>query len=211
MSAKVDLDNKLVTPDRIAEMALDDAELFQELLNGIAPQTQKSARRENCSQALMFLAETWPEVLLSHWDYFFELLESNNGSSKYVAVYVIASLTKAEQSSKFESYFDRYFAVLDDESVMVASHAALNATKIGKSCPNLQTRIVHELLNIDHSHHTPNHLALVKAYIIESLDSLYGSANNQPEIMDFVKMQLYCESPKTVKLAKAFIKKWGTH
>lgn len=209
MAANVDLENKLVTPDRIAEMALDDPELLQELLTGVAPQTQKSARRENCSQALMFMAETWPEALLPHWDTFFGLLKSNNGSSKYVAVYVIASLTKAEKYGNFEKYFDSYFAALDDESVMVASHTAFNAAKIGKSYPELQTSIIRRMLQINSTHHTTNHLALVKAYIIESLDSLYETASNQPEILDFVKAQLQSESPKTVKLAKAFIKKRG--
>jgi hypothetical protein len=209
MAVKVDLENKLVAPDRIAEMALDDPELLQELVNGVAPQSQKSTRRENCSQSLMFMAETWPEALLPYWDTFFNLLKSDNGSSKYVAVYVIASLTKAEKTGKFEKYFDDYFATLDDASVMVASHAALNTAKIGKSYPELQPMIIHQLLQINNTHHTSNHLALVKAYIIESLDSLYETASNQPEILDFITAQLQSKSPKTVKQAKAFFKKWG--
>jgi hypothetical protein len=188
---------------------LDDPELLQELLNGVAPQSQKSARRENCSQALMFMAETWPEVLLPKWDYFIQLCKSNNGSSKYVAVYVIASLTKADQTGKFDQFFEDYFSLLNDESVMVASHAALNAAKIGKACPALQTKIAQRLMQIDQSQHEGNRLALVKAYIIDTLDALYETSSIQPEIMDFVRNQVQSDSPKTIKLAKAFIKKWG--
>ncbi len=207
MPSQVNLENKLVTPDRIAEMALDDPALLNELLAGIAPHKQKSARRENCSQALMFMAETWPETLLPHWDYFVQLFKGNNGFSKYVAIYVIASLTKASPK-KFETTLDDYFSLLDDESVMVASHAALNATKIAHACPDLQAEIINRLLQIDQSKHDPDRLGLVKAYIIETLDSLYLTASNQSEIMDFVKAQIGCSSPKSVKLAKAFLKKY---
>ena len=208
MSPQVDLENKLITPDRIAELAIDSPELLQELLNGIGPQTQKSTRRENCSQSLIFMAETWPEVLLPHWDYFFQLFKSNNGFSKYVAIYVIASLTKADQTCRFEHYLDDYFALLDDSSVMVASHAALNAAKIAQSCPALETKIVRRLLQIDQTNHDPGHLALLKAYVIESLDLLFPISELKAEIMDFVAAQLNSESPKTRKLVKAFQKKW---
>jgi len=209
MAAQVDLDNKLVTPDRIAELALDNLELLRELLNGVSPQTQKSARRENCSQALMFMAETWPERLLPHWDYFIEISKSENGFSKYVAVYVIASMTKADHTGRFERSFEDYFALLNDESVMVACHAALNSAKIGIACPSLQSEITRRLLQIDQTRYQGNHLALVKAYIVETLDALYPTSSLQSEIMAYVKDLQQSESPKTVKLAKAFVKKWG--
>lgn len=208
MPSHVDLENKMVTPDRIAEMALDDTALLNDLLVGIAPQKQKSTRRENCSQALMFMAETWPETLLPHWDYFVQLFKSNNGFSKYVAIYVIASLTKASPK-KFKTTLDDYFSLLDDESVMVASHAALNAAKIAHACPDLQTEIIIRLLQIDHSKHDPGRLGLLKAYIIDTLDSLYLTASNQSEIMEFIKAQIDCPSPKTVKLVKTFLKKYS--
>lgn len=208
MAAKIDLENKLVTPDLIAEQALDDPALLRELLAGVAPQSQKSARRENCSQALMIMAETWPEPLLPHWDYFVQLFKSSNGSSKYVAVYVIASLTKAAPE-QFNSILEDYFYLLNDESVMVASHAVLNAAKIAQACPVLQPEIIRRLLQIDQTNHDPNRLGLVKAYIIDTLDLLYPNAANQSEIMEFIKAQIGCPSAKTVKLAKAFIKKYA--
>ena len=154
----------------------------------------------------MFMAETWPEILLPHWERFIELFKSNNGSSKYVAIYVIASLTKAKPDL-FEKDFENYFALLDDESVMVASHAALNAAKIARACPNLYPAIIDRLLHIDQTHHDAGHLGLVKAYVIETLEILFTDAQNQPEIIGFVRAQLNCPSPKTVKLARAFLKK----
>ncbi|HCS39476.1 MAG TPA: hypothetical protein DIW44_07825 [Anaerolineaceae bacterium] len=207
MANHVDLENKLVTPDRIAELALDNPALLQELLAGVSPQSQKSTRRENCSQALIFMAETWPEPLLPHWDYFVQLFKSSNGFSKYVAIYVIASLTKAAPEH-FNSTLEDYFMLLNDESVMVASHAALNAAKIALACPSQKAEIIRRLLLVDQTHHNLNHLSLVKAYVVEALDALYPTALNQSEIMGFVKAQNECQSPKTKKLVKAFLKKY---
>jgi hypothetical protein len=156
----------------------------------------------------MFMAETWPEHLLPHWDYFVQLFKSNNGFSKYVAIYVVASLSTAAPD-RFASTLEEYFTLMDDESVMVASHAALNAAKIARACPSLQTEIINRLLSVDQTHHDPGHLGLVKAYVVEALDALYPSVSNQSEILEFVSAQIECPSPKTVKLAKVFLKKWA--
>jgi len=208
MTGKVDLESKLSHPDQIAEIALDDPSLFRELLDGISPEHQKSTKRENCSQALMFMAETWPQTLLPHWDYFVTLMRSQNGFSKYVAIYVIASLVKEDKTGRFKQSWNNYQSLLDDESVMVASHAALNAAKIAKICPDMREDIIMALLKIDETHHEAGHLGLVKAYIIEGLDLLYEQSTNKVGILDFVRAQTQASSVKAVKNAKAFLKKW---
>ncbi len=211
MTSTLMLDQKSSHPDQIAEMALDDPALLQELLDGVAPQTQKSARRQNCSQALLIMSQTWPERLLPHWEYFTQLLKSSNGSSQYVAIYVISSLVNVDTSARINNNFADYFALLDDESVMVASHAALNAARIAKACPSLETAVIQKLLDIDNCHHSPGHLALVKAYVIEALEQIYETSTCKTEIIQFVEAQTGSESPKTVKLARAFLKKFGSN
>ncbi len=124
MNATIDLTKRSTHPDLIAEKALDDAGLLQKLLQGISPSEKTHALRENCSQALLYMAQQWPEMLLPHWDYFVGLLKSDNGFSKYVAIHVIASLVPLDERGLFEKAFNVFYGLLDDESVMVASHAA---------------------------------------------------------------------------------------
>lgn len=208
MQGNINLESKLTHPEQLAESALDDPSLLKELLDGIAPQHQKSTRRENCSQALMFMAETWPQILLPHWDYFVKLMSGQNGFSKYVAIYVIASLVKEDKTSKFKQSWNNYRSLLDDDSVMVASHAALNAAKIAKIRPDMREDIIMALLKIDETHHEAGHLGLIKAYIIEGLDLLYEQSTKKSEILSFVRAQMQAPSTKAVKNAKAFLKKW---
>ncbi len=208
MTETVDLTRKTIQPDRIAELALDDEALLQGLLAGISPETRKAPLRENSSQALMYMAETWPEMLLPHWAYFVGLLKSDNGFSKYAAIYILTSLARISDQRLFERTFNLYYDLLDDESVMVAAHAARNSGRLAKAHPTLQAKITQRLLAIGKTHFDASRKDLIKGYVIEALDEYMDVAQQKAKILAFVKQQVDCTSPKTRKLAKAFLQKW---
>ena len=209
MTKPLDLSRKTIPPERIAELAIKDEKLLQALLQGISPDAKKTAIRENSSKALMLVAENWPEVLLPHWDYFVGLLKSSNGFSKYAAIRIIASLVRVDEKGLFEKAFDMYYGLLNDESVMVASHAAGNSGRIAKAKPALQSRITQRLLAIEKMHFDTGRQDLIKGYIIQALDEYMAEAQDKLRILAFVEEQVNCTSPKTRKLAKAFLQKWG--
>ena len=208
MTAISDLNKKAIKPDVLAELAIEDEKLLDALLQGISPDVQKAVLRENSSKALVFMAEQWPETLLPHWSYFIGLLKSDNGFSKVVAIRVITSLIPLETTGLFDKAFNVFFDLLDDKSVMVASHTAGLSGKIAKAKPSLQSRITKRLLDIDKTHFDPSRQGLIKSYIIEALDQYFAESKNKTEIIAFVKQQVNCASPKTRKMAKAFLKKW---
>jgi hypothetical protein len=51
------------------------------------------------------------------------------------------------------------------------------------------------------------HKDLVKASAIEAFEAYFEKSKDQARIIEFVKAQLNCESPKTRDKAKAFLKK----
>lgn len=208
MSPTPDLAQKSTRPELLAEMALDDAELLQKLLQGVSPGARKMVLRENCSKALRLMAEQWPETLLPHWDYFIGLLKSDNGFSKMVAIYVIASLVSLDKKGLFAKDFNVFYGLLDDESVMVASHAAGVSGRIAKAKPALQSKITKWMLEIEKTHFEPSRQDLVKSYIIEAFDQYFDDAKDKTKILAFVKRQVDCSSPRTRKLSKEFLKKW---
>lgn len=208
MTATPDLTKKSTHPDLLAEKALEDAELLQALLQGISPSEKKQAVRENCSQALLYMAEQWPEMLLPHWDYFIGLLKSDNGLSKYVAIHVIAALVPLDEKGSFEKGFNVFYGLLDDESVMVASHAAGVSGTIAKAKPGLQSKITKRLLDIEKTHFEPSRQDLIKSYIINAFDQYGEGSKDKTRIIEFVRQQVSSSSPKTRKLAKEFLKKW---
>ncbi|MFB0544745.1 MAG: hypothetical protein ACETVN_03440 [Asgard group archaeon] len=199
MSKKVDVEN-------LAKKAIKDKNLLSELLQGIL--SKKDEKREPSFKALLQISEEHPELIYSEWDYFAELLTSDNSFHKYMAIYLIASLTRVDKENKFEKIFDKYYDLLDDKSVIPPSHTAKNSGKIAKAKPNLQTKITNKLLSIDETHHKPERKDLIKGYAIEAFNEYFEEAENKKEILEFVKKQLKSKSPTTIKKAKEFLKKW---
>ena len=194
----------------MAQHAVHHKRALQDLLDGISPQTQKSIIRESSSKAVLYLSEQHPEVLLPHWAYFVRLLKSDNGFSKYVAVHVIANLVTAGDEGRFEKSFNAFYKLLDDESVMVASHVAGVSGQIAHAKPRLRVKITQRLLTINQTHFPAERQALIISYAIPSLDEYFAdvTAREQDRMLAFVRQQIDCASPKTRKLAKDFVKKW---
>jgi hypothetical protein len=197
------LENKKAVPEAVAEMALKDEKVLQELLDGVL--SKKDVVRQNSFQALNFLSENHPERLYGEWDFFANLICRGNSFHKYIAIYIIANLTKADAKNKFEKLFDVYYGLLGDNSVIPAAHVAVNSGKIALAKPGLQAEITNRLLDIDNT--VQRHKDLVKASAIEAFEAYFKQSENKARIIEFVKAQLNCGSPKTRKKAKEFLKK----
>jgi hypothetical protein len=201
-----ELNRKNVNVKKVAQDALEDKAILADLLEGVLAKKEKI--RFNCFRVLLFISEKHPRVLYTQWDFFMRLLHSDNTYLKYIAIYIIANLTLDDPEGKFERVFNRYYALLDDKSMIPASHVAANSTKIAEAKPHLQTRIVNRLLSVDKTHHKPERKDLIKSYVIEAFAELIKGASNKKKMIEFVKEQLEAKSPKTRKKAKEFLRKW---
>jgi hypothetical protein len=184
-------------------MALKDEKVLQELLDGVL--SKKDAVRYGSFKALNVLSEKHPERLYGKWDFFVDLMRSGNTHRKYIAIYIIANLTKADAENKFEKLFDAYYGLLGDKSVIPAAHVAVNSGKIALAKPGLLAEITNRLLDIDNT--VQRHKDLVKASAIEAFEAYFEQSEDKARIIEFVKAQLNCDSPKTRKKAKEFLKK----
>jgi hypothetical protein len=199
------IEGKNVKPEALAESALTDERVLQQLLDGVL--SKRDAVRQNSFQALKLISEKYPERLYGKWDFFANMLGKGNSFHKYIAIYIITNLTAADAENKFEKLFDTYFGLLGDESVIPAAHAAANAGKIALAKPALQKSITDRLLDIDNV--LQRHKDLVKASAVDAFDAYFDKSTDQARIIEFVRAQLNCESPKSRKKAKDFLKKWS--
>jgi hypothetical protein len=200
--AEYNLDNQMLDINKLAQDALSDENLFKELLCGV--KFKDNTIRSNSFRTLQVISEEKPEFLYPLWDYFQEMLLSNKNYYKYIAIYILANLTRVDDKNKFNTIFDEYYGILGGDKVMNASHVAANSPIIIKNKPELQLKIIEKLINID-TIHQGKHKELVKAYAIESLRKIYPDADNKEEIVEFVKAQLNSPSPKTKDMAVCFL------
>jgi len=204
----VDLTNQTFESEHLATLALSDPDLLRELLEGVVPGPQPETRRQNCSQALLWLAENQPQVLLPHWEHFVTCLRSNNGFSIYVAMYVLAALAAIDTEDRFAAVCRDYLDLFATEKTMVAGHAIRCAARIAMACPRYREAILHDLLAIESIHRGKN-MGLMVGYVIEAFDLLFDTVEDKGSIFTFVERHAQSESPRTRKQAKAFLDKVG--
>jgi len=204
---KLDLTNKNVDIETVAKAALKDKEFLLELIENL--KSKKETVRHNSSQALNLISKENPDILYPHWDFFFSLLDGDNTYWKCSGIPIIANLTRVDNKNQFEKNFEKYYSLLDDKkSFIPAAYLARSSGTIARSKPNLRAKITKKFLRIDETHHHPQRRDLVKGDIIEAFDEYFEEAEDKREIIEFVKEQLKCDSPKTRKIAAKFLEKW---
>jgi len=187
----------------LASEALAKGEVLSELLQRVKSKDDRV--RYTSYKALMFLIDEAPALLYGEWGRFVDLLHSDNAYHRYIATYILAGLTKADVENRFERILPEYLTLLDDESVMVAAHAAGNAARIVKAKPELEPCITGKMLEVDKTHQTPSHKELIKGYVIESFIQYYPHSQQKEKILEFAQKQLKSKSPRTKKIAKKFL------
>ncbi len=201
-----EMNDKELDIETIAEKASAATKLLTEILYGL--KSKDETLRYNCHKVLMHISETHGELLYPKWDYFVELLSSGNSYRKMSAVQIMANLTRIDTANKFEDIVDKYYALLDDKSMIVAIYVAANSGGIVLAKPQLERKITNRLLDIDKTHHPEKRKPLIKAGAIEAFDKYFPEAADKERIITFVEEQQNCDSPKTRKIAQEFLRKW---
>lgn len=201
----VNLNNKSIDIKAVAKKALKDDKLLGELLDNLW--SKNETIRYNSHKVLCLISQEHPRILYPQWDYFAQFLKSDNTYHKLSAIHILANLIKADTRGKFEKMFDRFYRLLDDKSFITAAYLAGASGKIARAKPKLQAKITNRLLSIDKTHHQQERKDLVKASIIEAFEEYFDQTRNKKRILEFVEKQLSCESPKTRKTAKEFMKR----
>ena len=94
-------------PETIAKEVLDNKELLSEVIKRVS--SREDAIRYQNFKVLAFLTERNPEIVYPYWDYFADLLSSDNSYLKFIGIQIIANLTRADTENRFENIFDKYY------------------------------------------------------------------------------------------------------
>jgi hypothetical protein len=190
----------------LVQGALTDDAALSGLVAGLSSKTLDIKQRSFLT--LQKLTETHPERLyLQHWDDIVAILDSPGVDAKFIAIYLLAGMAAADTEDRFEDIFNKYFSLLDDNTLIAPVHVALNAAVIFKAKPDLRQDIVKLLVSIDRTHHTPARKALIAANAMESLDKCFDDIEDKAAVLDFARFYVDAPSPKARKVAKEFLKR----
>jgi len=201
-----DLCKKSVSVESILKNVVKDKKLLDDVYSGA--HSGKAEIKFKCGKVLRTLSEEKPEIIYPNWDFFIDLLDSDNTFIKAIALAIVANLTRVDSKNKFDSIFNKYYALLDDKSMITAANIAGYSGIIAIAKPKLQTKVTNKLIGIDKTHHSLECKNIIKGKAILTFNEYFEKTKNKKKIIDFVKKQLKCESPKTRKLAREFLNKW---
>jgi len=200
------LENKDIDPSIYAKKLFEKPDLITQYLDGLLSKNENY--RYNCFKILNIISEEKPELLYQHWVFFENHLKSDNEYHKMSAAIILANLTAVDKDKKFEKMFDEYYNTLKTKKTVTPIYTIKYTGIIVKYKPHLEKKITNLLLNIENIH-PGKQIELVKSAIIESFSEFFEKSENKDAIVDFVKKQLNSESPKTRKIAKEFLERFG--
>jgi hypothetical protein len=205
------LANKSITKEDLAEKVKEDFDLLPEIFKGVS--SPKAAIRYGCASTLKLVSEEKPEQLYPYMDFFVQMLDSKYRILTWVAMAVIADLTKVDTENKFDTIFDKYYSFLNDEYMVTVANVVGNSGKIAKAKPHLTRKITNELLTVEKIHTTPHLTQECKNVIVEktilSFDMYFDQIQNKDEVISFVRRQLNNARKTARTKAEKFLKKWG--
>jgi hypothetical protein len=191
---------------QIAERIIGEPGLLADVLEGMS--ARQASIKYGCSKVLRIISQKEPEVLYPRFDFFVQLLDSDNTFLKCDAVFILANLAAVDSANKFEAIFDRYFAPISGPVLIIAANVIGGAAKIALAKPELTDKIVNKLLKVDGAEYQTaecRNVALGQA--IASFEQFFEQIGDKGRVRRLVKKQLANTRKSTRQQAAQFLKK----
>jgi hypothetical protein len=123
-----------------------------------------------------------------------------------VSLYCITGLVAGGLEPNFPIRITQFLAMLEDESVMIASHCALNSGRIARKYTSYEPEITEKFLGVNKIQHKQKDLIL--AYVIDAFEGFAEHSKRFDEITAFVWQQLENRSPKARDAAQHYLQRF---
>ena len=183
--------------------------LIANLLKGVS--SSKASVRYGCAKVLMNLSAAYPTKLYPYLDFFIDLLDSKHRILIWNALTIIANLAKVDEEKRFDTAFDKYSGLLEDDHMVTLANVAGLSGQIALAKPYLADKITNELLKVDSlpltTHVTEECKRVIDEKAIKSLDLFFDKITQKKNVISFVE-KLTNSPRKTLRVtAENFLKK----
>jgi hypothetical protein len=204
--------DKTLKKEELYKTVEHDFSLIPVLIDGLS--SPRPTVKYSCGKVLMDFSAKYPQSLYPYMDEFIRLLESKYRILTWNGIFIIANLAKVDDKQKFDSIFDMYFGLLENDYMVTVANVVINSGKIVLAKPYLNAKVTRELLLVEDIGITPHLTEECKRVIIEktiqTFSLFFGKLEKELkiEIYDFVKRQLSSPRETLRKEAELFLDKW---
>ncbi len=202
-----------ITKEQLLNSVERDFELLPIVMAGVS--SSKAAIRYSCANVLVDFSEKNPEQLYQYMDFFVSLLDSKYRILVWNATAAIANLCAVDLNKKFDTVFERYFALLTDEYLVTVANVVRNSSKIALAKPYLMPRITNKLLQVDKIAVTPHLTHECKGVIAEKAIATFDKyfdqmdSDDKAKVVSFVKKHANSSRTSLAKEAELFLRRWS--
>ena len=201
-----ELRKKCFDSNLILELILQDLSLIRDLIYGIS--SAEVRIRFKCTKILKELSKTKHELLYPYFDFFSRLLDNTNTIIKWNAIDIIANLTEIDTERKFEEIFDKYYSLLDEGSLITASHVVDNSGKIANVKHKLRKQITLHLLTAGRAPlPTEECRSILCGKVIQAFGQYIDHIKNDVAVIAFINQQLNSHRKSTRNKAENILRK----
>jgi hypothetical protein len=208
--------------EQLAAKGVDAAAMADRLINESdqipalieALRVEKSAKKFAYEKLLRLVSEKQPGLIYPYFDFFRDLLDSDNNFLKWGAIMTVANLTAVDAQKKFEAIFRKYFDPISGPAMITAANIIGSAATIAHAKPALTDVIASEILKVEKAKFllkgrlSPECRNVAIGHAIDAFDKLYGCITGKTEVLRFVKRQIGNTRKQVAGKAEKFIRKY---
>ncbi|HOD62113.1 MAG TPA: hypothetical protein PKG96_08440 [Bacilli bacterium] len=149
-----------------------------------------------------------PELLYEYFDYWAELLSSDNSILKWTAIDIIGYLSAVDRENKIDGLMADLIKMLHSGVLITCNHAIFALGLIYQNKPNLKDLIIRELILIPHDKFETDeckNIAIGK--ILETIKPFVSDLRENQSVVSFIENATKSERNSTKKKAEQLLKK----
>ena len=131
-----------------------------------------------------------PSELYPDFDFFVELLNSENQIIKWTAIQVIGNLSKVDEKKKIDKLLPKLIRFLNCGKMIIANNTILALSEIALNEPEYQEKIFKELIEVEnYNYDTLECRNVTLGKVILALGKFKEKIKTQKDILEFLERQ----------------------
>jgi len=192
--------------EEIADRVIKNQRLLPKIFEGLS--SDKARIKYGCVKILRIISEKNPGTLYPKFDFFINLLDSDNTFLKWGAIDILANLASVDSENQFEGAFNKYFSAIPGPVLITAANVVGGAARIVLAKPELSERITKELLKVENAkYQTTECRNVALGHVIQSFYQFFYHIEDKELVIALIKRQLTNTRNATKKKAEKFMEK----
>jgi hypothetical protein len=195
----------------LLESALNSDESLAHLI--CQASTDRSSARYTFTKVIRLVSEKSPALVYPYFDIIAGWLDEQNSFVKWDAILTLSNLAEVDTGDRLEQIKARYFALLEEKSLVTAGNVIGAAWKIVAARPDWEPELTGRFLDMKNAiflHHgqvSPECTRVVCGHVLDYLDRIYDRSSQKKAIQDFASEQAASPRQSLAKKAQAFLRK----